>query len=279
MTKLLIMDPASVGRSGKHNLYGEDYDALAGNISRVFLTGVPMSVPTTDCRQPDDWSCGPYALAECLGQGEGENARQWLLERGLITSQYGTDYSGIVGYLDSCGYTCEYDGKAHDGEMSGKIFNQIVSHMQNGYKVILCMHGTRKGCRTDYWTKSGHYICAYAIISGGIPIDGQWGKKTTKLAQKILHTTEDGAISNQNIIMRDHLPNCELTSWKFVKQEKLKNGSELIKAIQRLIGVPDDGFFGIVSICAFQRFLNVPVDGYVGGETVTAWQNWLNNQV
>lgn len=279
MTKLLIMDPASVGRSGKHNLYGEDYDALAGNISRVFLTGVPMSVSTTDCRQPDDWSCGPYSMAECLGQGSGEDARNWLLERGLINQQQGTYYSGIVGYLESCGYSCEYDGKAHDGEMSGKIYNQIVSHMENGYKVILCVHGPSKGGRTDYWTKSGHYLCAYGINSDGIPVDGQWGKKTTKLAQKVLHTTEDSIISNQNIIMREHLPNCELTSWKFVKQDKLKNGSELIRAIQRLIGVPDDGFFGIVSICAFQAFLNVPVDGFVGGETVTAWQYWLNNQV
>jgi len=279
MTKLLIMDPASIGRSGKHNLYGTDYDALAGNISRVFLTGVPQSVPTTDCRQPDNWSCGAYALAECLGQGDGENARQWLLDRGLINQEQGTYYSGIVGYLNSCGYDCIYDGKGHDGQMSGSVFNQIIDHMNSGYKVILCMHGTSKGCRTDYWTKSGHYIVAYGIDNNGIVVNGEWDKKTTKLAQHVFGTTEDSIISNQNIIMREHLPNCKTSSWKFVKQDKLKNGSELIRAIQRMLHLPEDGFFGIITLVALQKFLNVYPDGFFGNDSVCAFQNWLNNQV
>lgn len=165
--RVLVRDPATASRDGKHPVFGDAEDALSGNVSRVFLTGVPQSVPTTDCRQPDGWSCGPYSLAECLGQGDGEDARQWLINRGLITSQHGTDYDGIVGYLNSCGYSCEYDGRAHDGEREGAIFDRIIGHLRAGYKVILCMHGTRKGCRTDYWTKSGHYICVYGIEEEG----------------------------------------------------------------------------------------------------------------
>lgn len=279
MPQILIMDPASVGRSSYHEMYGSAADALNGSISRIFLTGVPQSVPTTDCRQPDAWSCGPYALAECLGQPDGEDARNWLLNRGLINQQQGTYYSGIVGYLNSCGYSCEYDGTAHDGEMSSPALDAVVNHLNSGYKVILCMHGTSKGGRTNYWTSSGHYITAYGIKDGGIVIDGFWGCDTTKLAQKILHTTADGKISGQNKIMIPNLPNCQPASWKFVEKKKLKNGSELIRAIQRLINVPDDGFFGIVSIVAFQKFLSVPADGFVGGETVKAWQRWLNNHV
>lgn len=276
---VLVRDPATAARDGSHPVYGDSADALNGNISRIFLTGVPQSVPTTRCRQPDGWSCGPYSLAECLGQGDGENARQWLINRGMITSAYGTEYAGIVGYLQACGYSCEYDGRAHDAEMSGFAFDSMIKHLQAGYKVILCMHGTGKGCRTNYWTSGGHYICVYGIEGdSGISVDGDWGPETTKKAQKVFGTTADGKISNQNNLMIGNLPNCYPSSWEFVKQEKLKDGSELIKAVQRMLGIAQDGFCGIETILKLQSFLGVETDGYVGGETVRAWQRWLNQR-
>ena len=280
MPKVLIVDPATSLRDGWHEVYGNSEDALNGNISRVFLSKVPMSVPTTKCRQPDGWSCGPYSLAECLGQPDGEDARRWLQARGYISSEWGTEYVGIVGYLNSCGYDCDYDGRAHDAEMSGEIFDRLISHLKSGKKAILCMHGTSKGCRTNYWTRSGHYICVYGIEGGGsgIKVDGFWGCETTKKAQKVFGTTQDGTISNQNKQMKKNLPNCQTASWKFVDPKKLKNGSELIRAIQKKIGVTADGFFGNQSILAFQKWLGVDQDGYVGGKTVTAWQNWLNSK-
>lgn len=281
MPDVLVRDPATAARDGSHPVYGNSDDALNGNISRIFLTGVPQSVPTTKCRQPDDWSCGPYALAECLGQANGEDARNWLLQRGMITSDYGTEYEGIVGYLNACGYSCEYDGRNYDGQMQSPAFEQMIAHLRNGYKVILCMHGTRKGCRTNYWTYGGHYICVYGISGSGseITVDGDWGVKTTKKAQHVLHTsTVDGIVSNQNNMMMKNLPNCRLASWDFVKKSKLKNGSELVRAIQKKIGVKADGFFGMNTILAFQKFLSVDQDGYVGGETVRAFQRWLNRQ-
>lgn len=180
MVKVLVKDPAGGKRNGWRDVYGNAEDALAGNVSRVFLTGVPQSVPTTDAYQPDGWSCGPYSLAECLGQGSGENARNWLLERGLITSAYGTEYSGIVGYLGACGYSCSYDGRAHDAEMTGSIFEQIISHLQKGYKAILCMHGRSKGCRTDWWTVGGHYVTLYGISESG-PTDDSYTFKVRQL--------------------------------------------------------------------------------------------------
>lgn len=281
MPKVLVIDPAYSARDGWHEVYGNSDDALNGNVSRVFLTGVPQFLPTTQCRQPDGWSCGPYALAECLGQKDGEHARNWLLARGLITSEHGTEYEGIVKYLNTEGYSCEYDGRAHDAEMNTDIFNKIINHLKKGYKVILCMHGTRKGCRTDYWTKSGHYILLYGIDGSSgekIATDGLWGNQTTKFAQKIFGTTQDGIISNQNKDMKSHLPNCQSASWEFVSPKKLKGGSQLIGAIQSKIGAKVDGFCGNETVTKLQKFLGVTVDGYVGGLTVAAFQNWLNSQ-
>ena len=275
---VLVRDPATAARDGSHPIYGESEDALNGNISRIFLTGVPQSVPTTRCRQPDGWSCGPYSLAECLGQGDGEDARRWLLDRGMITSAYGTEYAGMVGYLNSCGYTCGYDGRAHDAEMGGSAFDAMINHLQSGYKVILCMHGTSKGCRTNYWTRGGHYICLYGIEGSGISVDGDWGPETTKRAQKVFGTEVDGIVSNQNNLMIKNLPNCYPSSWEFVKQKKLKNGSTLVKAIQKMLGIAEDGFFGMGTIVTFQSWLGVKTDGFVGGETVRAFQRWLNGR-
>lgn len=276
MAKVLVIDPATTRRDGWHDLIGNSEDALNGNISRVFLTGVPFSVPTTDIRQPDNWSCGPYSLGQCLGQNSGEYAREWLLDRGLIDFDHGTYYSGIVGYINSNGYSCDYDGVNYDGVMNGNIYNKIISHLNNGYKIILCMHHSKN----TYWTESGHYITVYGIERGDheeLKVDGKWGKQTTLFAQKKLHTTEDGIISNQNNIMEPFLPACENSSWEFVDSKELQNGSELVKAIQRLIGVPADGFFGIQTVVAFNKyFLNAIADEYIGYQSVKAFQRWLN---
>lgn len=278
MIKVLVADPASYERDGWHPVYGDAEDALAGNVSRVFLTGVPQSVPTTLCKQPDDWSCGAYALAECLGQGDGEDARNWLINHGKITSAYGTEYDGIVGYLNSCGYSCEYDGRAYDGVVDGAIFEEITNHLKAGYKVILCMHGTRKGCRTNYYTYGGHYLCVYGIHGegDGIAVDGFWGNETTEKAQQVFGTQVDKIVSNQSNLMIGNLPNCSLASWEFVHPSELKNGSELVRAIQTYLGIKPSGFFDFQTISAFQAFLGVEQDGYVGGDTVCAWQRWLN---
>lgn len=110
-----------------------------------------------------------------------------------------------------------------------------------------------------------------------IAVDGMWGPATTKLAQRIYKSgTIDGIVSNQNKAMRSHLAMCQPASWEFVPQADLKNGSALVKALQKGLGVKQDGFMGIETIKAFQKWLGVEVDGYLGTETVKAFQRRLN---
>ena len=113
---------------------------------------------------------------------------------------------------------------------------------------------------------------------GDLVEDGLWGPTTTKYAQKIFGTTQDGIVSNQNRDMMDFLPNCQPQSWEFVVPSKLKTGSELIRRIQARIGATVDGFCGSETVTKLQMFLGVEVDGSMGGETVTAFQRWLNTQ-
>lgn len=171
MANIKIMDPASAARDGWHSISdvnGQLGNSLNGDIKKIFFTGIPQSAPTSSARQPDDWSCGPYSMAEALN-GSGEAARQWLQARGLITSQYGTDHSGIVQYIQACGYSCSMTSGYLNNQMNPSVYQQLIAHLQKGYKAILLMGGlnTSAGgaCRNSYWTRAGHYICAYGIDS------------------------------------------------------------------------------------------------------------------
>lgn len=156
MPKIYIYDPANRGRNGWHNLYGQEADALNGNIGRVFLTHIPQSVPNSDWMQDTGYTCGPSSLAIALNLPTDDEPYNWLKTRGLISYDHGTDYSGMAGYLQNHGYPCDYDGRAHDGQYSGAIYDQIEAHLASGYKVILCMHTSH----SRYWTNGGHYIVA-----------------------------------------------------------------------------------------------------------------------
>ena len=113
--------------------------------------------------------------------------------------------------------------------------------------------------------------------TNAIAVDGSWGIATTRKAQQVFGTIQDGVISNQPVYNKQFLPNAYTGSWQF-KQNGIKAGSQLIKAIQVRIGVSHDGWFGKQSVMALQRFLGVSQDGSMGGITVRAFQRWLNKQ-
>ena len=112
-----------------------------------------------------------------------------------------------------------------------------------------------------------------------IGVDGKWGRETTERAQEVFGTPVDGIVSNQYLTYK--AKNKGLLSSTFEWEEKPgKNGSALIKAIQRWIGEEDDGFIGPDTIRGMQRKLGTPVDGIVSevSTMVKAFQTWLNQQ-
>lgn len=111
--------------------------------------------------------------------------------------------------------------------------------------------------------------------SNKIEVDGEWGRETTKLAQRIFCTPVDGIVSRQIAKYRSYMPNCLASSWEF-KTSGYHGGSELIKAIQRWCGTSADGLCGPGTIKALQKKLGVSADGYMGPNTVKAFQTYLN---
>ncbi len=116
-----------------------------------------------------------------------------------------------------------------------------------------------------------------ATSSTKISVDGVWGKNTTRAAQKVFRTTVDEIVSKQVWKYKKYLPGCSTDSWQFYESaSKYRGGSELIKAVQKWLGVSQDGLCGTGTITALQRKLGVKADGYFGKNSVTAWQKYLN---
>ena len=255
--------------------------------------------------------CGPTSVSDLIEVDPPETAA-WLQDHGYAVDHQGTIYEGIAACLTAYGAEGEMIARDQDGAKENASIRLWRDTIQSGRMGILLMHNVV----SNYWTNGGHYIAVVAFrdqqylvydpastvrtgwhpfsdFAGNISalyvsnkrwdadkiiVDGYWGPATTRLAQKVFGTTVDGYISNQNKDMQKFMPNCQPITWRFVPASKLTTGSELIRAIQRLLGITVDGFCGMQTIKAMQRWLGVDVDGYFGGQSVSAFQNWLNNQ-
>mgnify|MGYP003372279935 CR=1 FL=1 len=149
------------------------------------------------------------------------------------------------------------------------------------------LENAKKACKSGYtvFDWNGNAVYPVAAPNNDLNVDGQWGKSTTKALQKILGTTQDGIVSYQPKSNKKYLEACYSTSWQFV--DDYKPGSNMVRALQSLIGVTADGYFGKNSAIALQKYLekngfsvgSAGCNGYVGKDTVSALQRWINKQI
>lgn len=136
-------------------------------------------------------------------------------------------------------------------------------------------------CRPKYTESST--VTVAASTTNKLSVDGEWGKTTTRKTQKVLGTTVDGIVSGQLKSCRQYLQGCLTDSWKFVKWSK--NGSDMVKKIQKLVGAAVDGKMGKDTVKAMQKFLNKKgfncgeTDGFMGAKTIKAWQKYINSRL
>ena len=115
-----------------------------------------------------------------------------------------------------------------------------------------------------------------------LDVDGSWGKNTTKACQKYFGTTEDGIVSGQSSANKKYLSAVSATSWKFTAK---KSGSDMIRSMQKMLGIKSDGLCGKGTIVALQKFLKNKgyytgkIDGLCGSGTVKALQSFLNENL
>lgn len=102
-----------------------------------------------------------------------------------------------------------------------------------------------------------------------IAVDGIIGAATVKRWQTVMGTTVDGVVSNQLTV--NYRP-----ALVAVNHNQPYGQSQLVKAVQRVVGTTADGLLGQQTIKAIQRRLGVAVDGVLGRETAKAIQRRLN---
>lgn len=112
--------------------------------------------------------------------------------------------------------------------------------------------------------------------SSKLEIDGYGGPATIAAWQKALGTVQDGVISGQCLSDKDYIGNLVSVTWD-------RDGSQLVKAIQRKVGATVDGYYGYNTSKAVQQYLvkkgyKIDVDGYFGPVSVKALQKSLNNK-
>ena len=147
------------------------------------------------------------------------------------------------------------------------------------------------------WTRFLNMVRSYmglpaaSIPSGGegtasvgkVAVDKKWGPATTRASQKVLGTYIDGIVSKQSKRAKKYLPNVSTASWKFVNNPG--KGSNMVRALQRLVGASVDGKCGPATVAALQRFLknkgyySGAIDSKMGPGTVGGWQRYINSRL
>ena len=128
-------------------------------------------------------------------------------------------------------------------------------------------------CHAKFCTYGG---AAKKSTSKAIAVDGVWGHELTRRLQEIFKTGVDGVISDQPTSNKKYCAGIAAAEWS----GKLSGGSDLIKAMQRWVGVTADGYIGPQTIRALQKKLGTPVDGVISypSAMVRALQEWCNRQ-
>lgn len=110
---------------------------------------------------------------------------------------------------------------------------------------------------------------------GKLDVDGYGGYNTVLDMQHVLGTYEDGIISGQYSLNQQHL-------WAFNAVDWSGGGSQMVKALQRLVGASVDGIWGYETSTKLQEYLvrlgyAIAVDGYFGRESMRALQQAIND--
>lgn len=105
-----------------------------------------------------------------------------------------------------------------------------------------------------------------------LTVDGKFGAATAKRLQQYFGTTQDGVISHQY----KQKFNQNVYAAQF---DSTLKGSNVIKALQKLLGVTQDGLLGQATIKALQKRLGTTQDGIISptSNVVKALQKALNN--
>ena len=113
-------------------------------------------------------------------------------------------------------------------------------------------------CYKDYLNTQTPTEPIYKPIGSDLVVNGIWDKELTKLLQILFKTTVDSIISGQTI-----------GSWN-INVQGMKSGlfgSQLIRAIQKWLGIKINGKLDKPTIIALQKKMGTTVDGFISKDS------------
>lgn len=186
------------------------------------------------------------------------------------------DWSNVSGPNDHVGFveinygssglqTIEFNTTGADGR-SGSVARKVRS-----WDVVQCIV-------RPPWSK-GETGTISDYLPGKLDVDGYWGRATTLALQRHFGTPIDGVVSSQDAYWKSRNPGLG-TGWEWAQDA---DGSQLIIAMQKVLGVEADGLFGPKTANALIKRFKASsgadlYDGRLDGPSVTikAMQKNLN---
>lgn len=156
-----------------------------------------------------------------------------------------------------------------------QIFNSKIDDIAKG--ILAAFDITASGSGSTVTSKPSTPSKPATSNSQQIKVDGWWGSNTTRRLQQIFGTTVDGVVSNQFSCYKAQNPGLD-SGWEW--ESNPSGYSPLIKAIQKKVGVSQDGHIGPNTIKAIQRWMGCTQDGCFSGPSpcIKKLQQWINNQ-
>ena len=177
-----------------------------------------------------------------------------------------------------------------DADSWGDHVGIVLNRQDWGYNTI--EFNTGNPGRVDYRQRLfAEVCCGIRPIGGGEPtpskiaVDGICGHETVKAWQRSMGTTVDGVLSDQlwphdqfraSVTAIEHYI-LDYQDWGY-------QGSSLVRAFQRVMGVDADGDWGYNTTCALQRKLRAwgyykgDIDGDFGPHSVESLQRSINDK-
>ena len=202
------------------------------------ISGAQTTKPVQPAEQPADWKA--TGTATCGGDEVRVRA---------------TPNGSIIGKLDK-GNRFEIDGQTSGAWTHVKV-QSVIGWMATQY--VVPDQPAQASIKPD------------KII---LKEDGKWGADTTRRAQQIFGLPQDGVISNQLNVYKSICAGILSAQWSNAK----KGGSQLVRAMQHWLGLPEDGYIGPEFIKGLQHKFGLPEDGVLSNPSrcISAFQRWLN---
>lgn len=157
-----------------------------------------------------------------------------------------SDHVGLIESVKSGYYvTIEFNTTGSDGR-SGSVARKTRAKGSTVCAIVRPNYGSTA-------SSSSSSTASSTASTAKLEVDGYWGTATTKALQELAGTPVDGVVSSQSSYWESKNPG--LTSgWEWVS-ESAAEGSQLIIALQKKLGVTADGLIGTNTIKALQKKL------------------------